>query len=258
MDNFGKVSIITPSYNCEKYVGQAIESVQNQTYINWELLITDDCSTDRSREVITKYAESDSRIKLFCLDVNSGAGVARNNSIEKAHGRFIAFLDSDDMWMPQKLEKQLKFMVDNQIALSCTSYLTIDEDNNVKGIVIPPKHNTFFQNKCDDKVGFSSCVYDTSLVSKRQMPTIRKRQDWGLILSLLKDCKEVRGIKEPLSYYRKGQQSLSKKKNALVRYNIECYQTVLGWSYLKALLFFLIFFLPAYFCKRIGLLYINR
>jgi glycosyltransferase involved in cell wall biosynthesis len=107
------VSIIMPSYNSAKYISEAIESVIAQTYTNWELVITDDCSTDNSRDIIKQYAETDSRVKLFCLNENSGAGVARNNSIKEAKGRFIAFLDSDDRWMPNKLEVQIKFMLDD-------------------------------------------------------------------------------------------------------------------------------------------------
>ena len=101
------VSIITPSYNSAAYIAEMIESILAQTYTNWELLITDDCSTDDSVKIIESYATKDSRIKLFRLASNSGAGIARNKSIEEARGRYIAFCDSDDLWKPQKLEKQV-------------------------------------------------------------------------------------------------------------------------------------------------------
>lgn len=104
------VSIITPSYNSAAYIAEMIESILAQTYTNWELLITDDCSTDDSVKIIESYATKDSRIKLFRLASNSGAGIARNKSIEEARGRYIAFCDSDDLWKPQKLEKQVEFM----------------------------------------------------------------------------------------------------------------------------------------------------
>lgn len=252
------VSIITPCYNSVKYIGQMIESVQRQTYRNWELLITDDCSQDESCELISKYAEQDARIKLFRLGINSGAGVARNKSISEAKGRYIAFLDSDDLWMPEKLEKQLLFMENGRYALTFTSYLTITEKNEVIGIVIPPKKHTLFANKCDDKVGFSTVIYDTTIVPLKYMPLIRKRQDWGLVMSILKECKVSYGMKEPLGYYRKGQESLSKNKISLVKYNIAAYQAALGWSYIRALLFFYFFYLPCYFIKNVGLMYINR
>ena len=109
MDNFGLVSIITPSYNSSSFIAETIESILSQTYLNWELLITDDCSTDRSVEIIERYIQRDSRIKLFRLEKNCGAGVCRNRSISEAKGRFIAFCDSDDRWRPEKLEKQLAF-----------------------------------------------------------------------------------------------------------------------------------------------------
>ena len=124
MTDYGLVSIITASFNCSAFIGETIESIQAQTYTNWELLITDDCSTDNSREVINSYADKDPRIRLLRLDKNSGAGIARNNSIREAKGRFIAFCDSDDRWKPEKLERQLAFMTENSYGLTYTSYDT--------------------------------------------------------------------------------------------------------------------------------------
>ena len=111
MKNLGVVSIITPTFNSSQFICETIESIINQTYPYWELLITDDCSNDKTIDIIQKYILQDSRIKLFKLDKNSGAGICRNNSIMMATGRFIAFCDSDDCWMPNKLEKQLSFMI---------------------------------------------------------------------------------------------------------------------------------------------------
>ena len=258
MEDFGLVSIITPCYNGGKFIGQMIESVQKQTYTNWELLITDDCSTDNSCDIILSYAKTDSRIKLFKLPHNSGAGVARNNSIEKACGAFIAFLDSDDFWMSSKLEKQLSFMLNGDYALTYTSYLTCNEDGDVTGIVIAPKKHTFFNNKCDDKVGFSTSIYSVTKLGKRFMPIIRKRQDWGLVLSILKDCRVSYGLKEPLSYYRKGQDSLSKNKYSLIKYNVAAYQSVLNWPYWYATIFFWLVYVPCNLCKKMEQKYINR
>ena len=104
-------SIITPSYNSQAYISQTIESILAQTYSKWELLITDDCSTDQTIEIIKSYQKNDIRIRLFLLDKNQGAGVARNNSIKEANGRYIAFCDSDDLWMPEKLKIQIDFIV---------------------------------------------------------------------------------------------------------------------------------------------------
>ena len=135
MKDYGLVSIVTPSYNCAAFIGETIDSILAQTYQNWELIITDDCSTDNSREIIEKYSSQDSRIKLLKLNENSGAGVARNNSIKSSQGRFIAFCDSDDRWYPQKLERQLSFMESKDCALSFTSYDVCNEDGKVCGYV---------------------------------------------------------------------------------------------------------------------------
>lgn len=252
------VSVITPSYNCSEFIERTIKSVQKQTYTNWEMLITDDRSMDDSVEIIKGIAAQDSRIKLFQLAKNSGAGVARNKSIEHAQGKYIAFLDSDDMWMPEKLEKQIAFMQEKQCGLSYTSMINIDEHDNEIGIEVAPRRHTFSQNKRDDKVGFSTAIYDQEMVGKIFMPTIRKRQDWGLVLSVLKKCKVAYGMKQPLAYYRMGHESLSKNKLALVKYNIAAYQTVLGWSSSRAYLFFFFVYLPSYLSKKVFLKMINN
>ena len=258
MEDYGLVSVITPAFNVGKVISKMIRSVLNQTYTNWELLITDDCSTDDTKEVIEKFSLIDSRIKYFCLDKNSGAGVARNKSIKEAKGRFIAFLDSDDMWMPHKLETQLKFMQSKNCALSGSSYLTINEESEVTGLVIAPRIHTLWQSMCDNKIGLSTCIYDTMKVGKLYMPTLRKRQDWGLILQILKKCKVAYEVKEPLGYYLKGHNSLSKNKQSLIKYNIAIYTDVLGWPYPLALLFFIFIFTPSYLLKRFEQKRINR
>lgn len=258
MVDYGLVSVVMPAYNCVTFIGKAIESVIAQTYTNWELLITDDCSTDSTRQVVEKYASVDKRIRYFCLQTNSGAGIARNNSIQEANGRFIAFLDSDDMWMPHKLETQLRFMQEKDCALSGTSYLTVNEKYEVTGLVVAPRRHTLWQCMCDSKLGFSTCIYDTSKIGKHFMPPMRKRQDWGLVLKMLRECKVAYEVKEPLGYYLKGHDSLSKNKQSLIKYNISVYRQVFGWSYIRAFLFFWIFFAPTYFMKRLELRIINR
>lgn len=243
------VSIITPSYNCSKFIGSCIESVQKQTYTNWEMLITDDCSKDNTVEVISQYSEKDKRVKCYVLKENSGAAVARNNSITEAKGRYIAFLDSDDMWTPDKLEKQLEFMRKKDCALSYTSILLCNEGGEITGIEVAPHTHTFHQSWCDNKCGTSTAIYDTKKIGKVLMPLIRKRQDWGLFMSILRTCKVAYGMKEPLAYYRMGQQSLSKNKWSLVKYNLAVYKKVLGWSYIRSLLFFLFVYMPCFSFK---------
>ena len=124
------VSIITPTYNCAKFIAQTIESVQAQTYKNWEMIIVDDQSKDNTKEIVEEYMKNDARIKYHLLEVNSGAAVARTTSMKLANGEYMAFLDSDDIWMPEKLERQIRWMEENNRAFSCTSYEQIDEEGN--------------------------------------------------------------------------------------------------------------------------------
>ena len=244
MKDYGLVSVITPAYNSERFIGEMIQSVLNQSYHNWELVITDDCSTDNTAEIVRQYSKQDDRIHYYCLKENSGAGVARNNSIEKAKGRFITFLDADDMWMPQKLEIQLDFMIKKDCAMSFASHMLINESSEIIGIEVAPNKHTLSQCKKDNKAGFLTTVYDIDKVGKVMMPTLRKRQDWGLVLKVLLKCKEAYGIKMPIAYYRIGQESISKNKWSLVKYNIALYQTVLGWTKIYSILYFLFVYIP--------------
>ncbi|MDE6638710.1 MAG: glycosyltransferase family 2 protein [Muribaculaceae bacterium] len=258
MIDFGLVSIITPSYNCTSFIGETIESIQEQTYTNWELLITDDCSSDNSREVIKSYADRDSRIKLLVLDKNSGAGVARNNSIKAAKGRFIAFCDSDDRWYPEKLEKQLAYMKAKDCAMSHTSYMTCDENDNINGIVICRKKESLNSMCKDDKMGFLTVIFDTDKVGKVYMPELRKRQDWALKLKVLNICGNAYGMKEPLAYYRKRSDSISSNKRSLIKYNIAVYREILGWSKIRSNLYFYFVFIPTHLTKLLFLKYLNK
>lgn len=260
MKNYGLVSIITPSYNCASFIDKTIQSIKSQTYTNWELLITDDCSTDNSRDVIQSYVSVDTRIKLLTLKSNSGAGVARNNSIKVSKGRYIAFLDSDDRWFPDKLEKQLMYMNAKDCALSYTSYMTCNESDEITGIVVCRKRESLRSMCKDDKMGFLTVIYDTAKVGKIYMPTLRKRQDWALKLKILQQCKYAYGMKEPLAYYRKRVGSISNtdNKRSLIKYNIAVFQEILGWSKIKSNLFFYFVFMPTHIKKLLYLKYLNK
>ena len=258
MEKSPLVSIITPSYNSANFIGETIESIQAQTYKNWELIITDDCSKDNTIEVINSYIANDSRIKLFKLEKNSGGGVARNNSIENANGRYIAFCDSDDRWYPEKLEKQIDFMLKKDCAFSYTSYMTCDDDGEINGIVVCPRQVTLSSSLRDDKIGCLTVVYDVEKVGKIFLPDIRKRQDWGMKLKILKKCVCAYGMKEPLAIYRLREGSISRKKKHLIKYNIKVYHDVLGWSKLRSVLFFVFFFAPSHLLKKIIVSIYNR
>lgn len=252
MKDFGLVSIITPSYNSADFIVETIESILAQTYTNWELLITDDCSTDNTFDIVGKYIERDSRIKFFRLTTNSGAGVARNNSIKEAKGRFLAFCDSDDCWYPQKLEKQLAFMVENGYEFTCTSYDSYNEAGDKKvGYIKCKKKISYWKLLRDNSIGCLTSMYDTSRIGKIYMPTIRKRQDWGLWLSIIRKTKYVYGLQETLAKYRIRENSISSNKLAMLKYNYKLYKEVEGYSSFVSFLLLTFYFLPYYFYKKI-------
>ena len=211
--NLPLISIITPSYNSAKFIAETIESVLAQTYTNWELLITDDCSTDNTVEIINKYVNQDSRIKLFCLGKNSGAATARNNSIEQAKGRFIAFLDSDDLWKPEKLEKQVDVMIKNNHAFTYTSYELINEDGtNANKVIKAVKSVNYEQYLKNTIIGCLTVVIDRELVGDFRMPMLKTSQDMATWLLVLKRGFVAYGIQDSLAYYRLVNNSNSSKK----------------------------------------------
>lgn len=244
------VSIIMPSYNSAKYISEAIESVIDQTYTNWELLITDDCSTDNSRDIIKQYAETDSRVKLFCLNENSGAGVARNNSIKEAKGRFIAFLDSDDRWMPNKLEVQIKFMLDNGYELTYSSYDVCNQSGDIVSKVTCLNRLSYKTLTRDNGIGCLTAIYDTKNIGKIYMPTIRKRQDWGLWLSIIKKTKFAYGIKDKYLAIYRDSNGLSSSKIKLLKANFNLYNKVEKYNKLTSFILLVFYFLPYYFYKK--------
>ena len=250
MVNYGLVSIITPSYNSAKFIAETIEAIQAQTYTNWELLITDDCSTDKTQSIVSEYGSKDTRIKFFRLTTNSGAGVARNNSIKEAQGQFIAFCDSDDCWYPTKLEKQLEFMVKNGYEFTCTSYDSCDENNVVIGFVECKSKTSYASLLRDNSIGCLTSMYDTSRIGKVYMPTIRKRQDWGLWLTIIKKTKYAYGLQEPLAKYRIRENSISSNKMHMLKYNYRLYKEVEGFSGIVSFCLLAFYFLPYYFYKK--------
>ena len=244
------VSVIMPTYNAGKYLADSIESVLCQTHSNLELLITDDYSTDNTRDILEAFAKKDKRVNVLYLTKNSGPGIARNKSIERAKGRYIAFCDCDDRWFPDKLEKQIAHMTRKDCALCSSSYLICNENNEVTGINISPKHITLGMLKRDNKIGCLTAIYDIErLGHKFYMPAIRKRQDWALFLNILKECQICFCLTEPLAYYRQRPKSVSSDKFSLVKYNVNVYETVFGYTWLKSYLYFFLRFLPTYTLK---------
>lgn len=228
------ISIITPVYNSEKFIEECIQSVISQSYRDWEHILVDDCSKDESAKIILAYAESDQRIKYLKLTKNSGAGVARNKAIELAKGDFIAFLDSDDLWHPSKLQKQLTFMKANNFHFTFTGYNKIDE----KGVCLHQK--VFAKQKVTYKtalyknpIGCLTVMYNIDFFGKQYMPKIRKRQDYALWLKLLKKT-DAYGLNECLSTYRTGNESISSNKLGLLKYEWKIYREVEGLSFFKS------------------------
>lgn len=250
MEHKPLVSVIMPTYNSARFVAESIRSIQAQTLADWELLITDDCSTDNTVEIVEMFVRNDSRIKLFRLEKNSGGGVTRNKSISEAQGRYIALCDSDDRWMPDKLAKQIAFMEEKQCALSYSSYMTCDENGKTTGIVVCRNQETSDTIKRDNKIGCLTAIYDTEKIGKIYMPEIRKRQDWGLMIRVLQKCGIAYGMKEPLAIYRIMANSVSANKKSLIKYNVNLYREVLGWSKFRAMAYFFIVFVPAFFGKK--------
>ncbi len=254
----GLVSVIMPTFNSARFVAESIESILAQTYTQWELIVTDDCSTDGTIDILQRYASRDSRIVLQRLNENSGAGVARNTSIRSARGRYIAFCDSDDRWTADKLATQLKFMQANDVAMCFAPYYTCDESGETTGYVPAPKRVTLFSTMCDDKIGFLTCIFDANKIGKHFMPIMRRRQDYAYVLQLLRICREAHSVPTTLAFYRHHDDNLSGRKVRLLRYNALTYTTVFGWPLVLSYAFLFVFFLPCYFVKRLTNMFINK
>lgn len=220
------VSIITPTYNSSSYILRTYESICEQSHQNWEWLITDDKSNDNTVAIIEDIILKDKRVMLFKNDVNSGAAFSRNISISKASGEFIAFLDSDDLWYPEKLTKHIGFM-ENHIDFSFTSYEVVDEFDNALNKRIDTKHNILFfsYNEMLRKkatIGCSTVMLRRESFKKIKMPMIRTAQDYALWLSLLKQGYNAFLLNEVLTKYRITPNSLSqnKFKKALAQWHV--------------------------------------
>lgn len=222
MQDYGLVSIIMPTWNCAGFIIESIQSLLAQTYEKWELLIQDDCSMDNTLEVIKPYLEADKRIKYECNPQNRGAAITRNNALRRAKGRWIAFLDSDDLWLPEKLEHQLKFMADNGYNFSYTNYEEMDERSNPTGVKFTgPKH---FK-----KLGmFSFCwpgcltvMFEREQIGLLQIADIKKNNDYAMWLKVIKkaDCYL---LDECLAMYRRG------RKGSVSTHG---YATLIRWHY---------------------------
>lgn len=230
-----KVSIITPTYNCARFIGETIESVINQTYQDWEMIIVDDCSSDNTEEIVKKYSKDDNRIKYVKLEQNSGAAMARNKAMELATGKYMAFLDSDDIWTKDKLDKQIKFMEKNNYNITCTKYEQIDEIGQSLNKFIKVKNKVDYNGvllTCP--VGNSTVMYNVETLGKFEVPNIRKRNDDALWLQMLKKEKYIYGMNDILMKYRIRSNSISSNKVDLVKYHWYLYRKIENLSILRS------------------------
>ena len=202
------------------FIKQTILSVLSQTHLNWEMLIVDDCSTDNSVAVIQKFCQLDKRIKLFILNQNSGPAIARNKAILEAKGKYIAFLDSDDLWSEKKLEKQLTFMTTSNSLLSFTSYQRINEVDSISpSIIHVPSQITYNGLLKQTVIACLSVMYDTSKIGKFYFDTsLQKHEDYQYWLEILKTIKQADGLDQSLAYYRTRNNSLSSNKLSAASY----------------------------------------
>ena len=222
-----KVSVIMPTYNCGPYIAESIRSVQAQTYENWELLIVDDCSTDNTRSEVELFLE-DHRIRYFCLPKNEGPAAARTEALRQVQGDYVAFLDSDDIWHPEKLMCQLAFMRKNGYFFTCTAYRKIDESGyHLDTIILPHKSVGYWKTYfLSNPIGNSTVIYDRRHFGDRQVPMILKRNDFALWLQLLRDGSVCYGMEDVLTNYRVRSQSVSSGKLRLAKYHWELYRRV--------------------------------
>ncbi len=217
-----EVSIITPSHNSGKFIKETIDSVLTQTYTSWELIIVDDLSTDDSIDIIQKAIKENSNKDIFLIKNknNLGPALTRNEAIKRARGRYIAFLDSDDLWLPRKLEKQISFMKSNNYPFTCTYFNRISEEGLHIGTVNNiPEEISYNELLKANKVGCLTSIYSTEFFGKVYMDNISKRQDYGLWLKLLKRTDYVNCLTEVLANYRIRKNSVSSNKIKLIKYH---------------------------------------
>ena len=232
------VSIITPCYNSARFIAQTIDSVLAQSYPFWEMIIVDDGSTDDSCDIVAGYLKKDPRIKHITLTQNNGTSKARNVAIKAAKGRYIAFLDSDDLWLAEKLTTQINFMRHHNVGFTYASYLLINENNEQRGEFITRQTLSYHDLLKTCSIGCLTAIYDTKMLGKMAMADTR-RQDYALWLNILKKIPRAYGIKTPLAIYRltPSSRSSNKQKSAVGQWHV--YRQIEKLSLLKSSYYFL-------------------
>ena len=230
------VSIVTPCFNSEKYILETIASVQKQTISNWELLLIDDASTDKTIEIVQKIQHTDNRIKIFKSEENKGPAYARNLGIKEASGTYLTFLDADDLWLPKFLECCIK----QDEAFVFTSANRVDEElNPVLAPFIVPEKVSYTDVLKSNSIICSTAFINIEKLGKLYMPLIKKRQDMGLWLQYLKKIDFAYGIQEPLAIYRIRKNSISRDKKSLLKYQWDFYRNVEKLSFFTSVYYML-------------------
>ena len=233
--DYGLVSIVMPNYNSEKYIKDTICSVLNQTYQNWELLLVDDCSTDNSLSLARSF--DDERIRIFQNETNSGAAVSRNYALKMAKGKWIAFLDSDDLWVPEKLEKQIVYMTQNDIIFSFTDYDVINEENRIVSHYKPHLDVcTYTDILKHNHIGCLTVIFNADSIGKILMPTDAiKREDMACWLRIMKKGVKAYCLHENLGQYKIHSNSVSSNKLKMMKYQWQVYRKVEKLSWIASL-----------------------
>lgn len=240
------VSIITPVYNGERFIEQCIDSVLNQKYTNWELLVMDDCSQDSTVDLVDVYCSKDERIKIIKNNKNKGVAYSRNQGIASARGEYIAFLDSDDLWKEEKLEKQINFMIENNYEFTFSNYDVIDEESKYLRTVNCKFEKVNYSSMLKKNyIGCLTAIVRTDILKNYSVPIIR-HEDYALWLDILeRDVEYAINIRENLAYYRISKNSLSanKLKSAMWTWNI--YRNYKNISLIKSNLYFVSYILKS-------------
>ena len=236
------ISIVMPAYNAAQYIEQSIESVLKQSYTNWELIIVDDCSIDDTYKIVEKLCLNEKRIKLFRMNENSGVAMARNFAISMSRGKYIAFLDSDDLWLPDKLEKQLNLMREKKAVISYTAYRQFSMEK-VGNLVSVPEQVTYKQLLKGNVIGCLTVMLDKERLGNLQMKKAR-HEDYILWLDILKQGNTAYGLQEDLARYRKSETSLTSNKKRSALWTWQVYRQHQELSFLASIYYFIF-----YVCK---------
>lgn len=232
------VSIVTPTFNSEKYIRETIASVQNQSYTNWKMIIVDDCSGDNTVAIVKELQKQDSRIKLILSKKNSGPAISRNKGIQEVSGKYMTFLDADDIWFPNFIKNSIETIKKTGIHFVFSSYKRSNEDLEfVYSDFIVPERVTYTDILKTNSISCLTAFLDIEVLGKKFMPEVYKRQDMGLWLRYLKEITYAYGIKEPQAIYRIRQNSLSRKKSDLLKYQWQFYRRVENLSFISSLYF---------------------